>query len=131
MVRPISSSLQKRIDNWFARDYRETFMERISLIFEAEKLYDGEGNAVRYAHTLQHILENVTPVTGEGPIAGEFRLRIPTEQEEKEILRHYRGWWDIPTTERREKILLYYSEGWLICRPPFFPKKASEWPASR
>ena len=121
MVRPISSSLQNRIDNWFKRDYRETFMERISLIFEAEELYAGEGNAVRYAHTLQHILENVTPVTGEGPIAGEFKLRIPTEEEEKAILKHYKQWWDIPTVERREKILFYYSEGWIKCRPPFFP----------
>ena len=121
MVRPVSSSLQGRIDKWFKRDYRETFMERIRLIFEAEKLFADEGNAVRYGHTLAHVLEHVTPVTGDGPIAGEFLLRIPSQEEEKEILEHYKGWWDIPTEERREKILFYYSEGWIKCRPPFFP----------
>ena len=121
MVRPVSSSLQNRIDKWFERDYRETFMERIRLIFEAEKLFAEEGNAVRYGHTLAHVLAHVTPVTGDGPIAGEFPLQIPSPEEEKEILEHYKGWWDIPTEERREKILFYYSEGWIKCRPPFFP----------
>ncbi|MBQ6375025.1 MAG: hypothetical protein IJJ45_11155 [Clostridia bacterium] len=120
MVRQISPSLRSRIDRWFRRDYRETFLERIELIFEAEKLFEGEAAAVRYGHTLDHVLRHITPVTGEGPLAGEVVLRIPTPEEERDILAHYRRWWDIPTEARHRQILFYYSEGWLKCRPPFF-----------
>ncbi|MDO4523657.1 MAG: hypothetical protein Q4B57_11030, partial [Eubacteriales bacterium] len=91
----------------------------LQLVFEAEKLFEGEGNAVRYAHTLEHILKHMTPVTGEGAIAGEVKLRIPTTEEEEHILKEYHRWWDIPTEERAKQILFYYSEGWLKCRPPF------------
>lgn len=130
MVRQISSSLKERIDKWFLRDYRETFMERIELVMEAEKLYEGEGNSVRYGHTLEHILSNISVVLGEGPIAGEVKLRIPTKEEEEKVLAEYHRWWNIPTEERHKKILFYYSEGWLKCRPYFFPSfghLALEW----
>lgn len=130
MVRQISSSLKERIDKWFLRDYRETFMERIELVLEAEKLYEGEGNSVRYGHTLEHILSNISVVLGEGPIAGEVKLRIPTKEEEEKVLAEYHRWWNIPTEERHKKILFYYSEGWLKCRPYFFPSfghLALEW----
>ena len=120
MVRKMSASMEQRIQNWFLRDYRETFMERIELVFEAEKLFEKEGYSVRYGHTLEHILKNMTVVLGEGPLVGEVKLRIPTEEEEKQIMEVYRGWWNISTEERREKILFYFSEGWLKCRPPFF-----------
>ena len=130
MVRQISTSLKERIDKWFLRDYRETFMERIELVLEAEKLYEGEGNSVRYGHTLEHILSNISVVLGEGPIAGEVKLRIPTKEEEEKVLAEYHRWWNIPTEERHKKILFYYSEGWLKCRPYFFPSfghLALEW----
>ena len=130
MVRQISSSLKERIDKWFLRDYRETFMERIELVLEAEKLYEGEENSVRYGHTLEHILSNISVVLGEGPIAGEVKLRIPTKEEEEKVLAEYHRWWNIPTEERHKKILFYYSEGWLKCRPYFFPSfghLALEW----
>ena len=120
MIRPISQSLQSRIDRWFRRDYRETFMERIELIFEAEKRFEGEAYGVRYGHTLDHILRHITPVTGEGPLAGEVVLRIPTPDEERDVLAHYRDWWNMSTEARHRQILFYYSEGWLKCRPPFF-----------
>ncbi|MDD2957765.1 MAG: pyruvate formate lyase family protein [Lachnospiraceae bacterium] len=121
MVRPISASLQHRIDSWLLRDYRETFMERIELVLEAEKLYEDEAYSTRYGHTLQYILENISVVLDEGPIAGAVKLRIPTKQEEEKILAEYHRWWNIPTQERHKKILFYYSEGWLKCRPDFFP----------
>lgn len=120
MVRKMSASLEKRIHDWFLRDYRETFMERIELVFEAEKLFENEGSSVRYGHTLEHVLKNMSVVLGEGPLVGEVKLRIPTEEEEKNVLKVYRGWWDMSTEERAKKILFYYSEGWLKCRPPFF-----------
>ena len=120
MVRKMSPSLKARVDKWMLRDYRETFMERIQLLFEAEEKYAQEGPSVRYGHTLEYTLRNMTAVLGEGPLAGEVCLRIPSEEEEKEILEHYRSWWDIPTEERHKQILFYYSEGWLKCRPPYF-----------
>lgn len=120
MVREMSPSLRARVEKWLDRDYRETFMERIQYLFEAEKLYEKEGYSVRYGHTLEHILKNITVVLGEGPIAGEVRMRIPTKEEEQEILAVYKGWWDIPTEERQKQILFYFSEGWLKCRPPYF-----------
>ncbi len=121
MVRPIDERMKKRINDWFQRDYRETFMERIRLIFEAEELFKDEGNSVRYGHTLEHVLRHITAVPGEGTIVGEVKLRIPSKEEEEKILTVYRSWWNLPTEERQKKILFYYSEGWLKCRPYFFP----------
>ena len=120
MVRSISNSLQRRITNWFDRDCRETFLERIRLVFESEKLYADEPDAVKYGHTLYHILENITPLTGDGPIAGAVKLEIPTSEERQEILDHYSKWWNKPLQERQKKALFYYSEAWLRCRPDFF-----------
>ena len=68
MVRPIDERMKKRINEWFQRDYRETFMERIRLIFEAEELFKDEGNSVRYGHTLEHVLRHITAVPGVGTI---------------------------------------------------------------
>lgn len=132
MVRPIDEKMEKRISDWFHRDYRETFMERIRLIFEAEELFKDEGNSVRYGHTLEHVLRNITAVPGEGTIVGEVKLRIPTKEEETDILKVYRSWWNFSTEERHKKILFYYSEGWLKCRPYFFPSfghLAMDWEA--
>ena len=42
MVRKMSPSLKARVDKWMLRDYRETFMERIQLLFEAEEKYVAE-----------------------------------------------------------------------------------------
>lgn len=79
MVRKMSPSLEKRVSNWLDRDYRETFMERIQLLFEAEERYEKEGPSVRYGHTLEHILKNITVVLGEGPLAKDGSLSLNTK----------------------------------------------------
>lgn len=118
----VRKELQDRIDAWFRRDYRETFMERIELVLEAEKLYGTEEPALAYGHTLEHILQGISlPVGKDELLAGSVVTRIPTEQEEKEVRAVYQRWWDIPTEERHKKILFYYSENWIRCRPYWFP----------
>jgi len=117
----VNPKLQDRIDRWFERDYRETFMERIERLFETEILYKDEIGAVQYGHTLQHILEGISVVINDDEnIVGSVIQRIPSSEEEKEILYTYKKWWDIPTEERHKRILFYYSEGWLKCRPYWF-----------
>jgi formate C-acetyltransferase len=117
----MKKSLQEKIDKWFETDYRETFVERIERILESETLFAGEPDAIRYGHTLRHILEGVSvPLPAEEVFAGSVTCRIPGEAEYARFIEHYRAWWDIPPEERHNKTLFYYSEGWLKCRPPFF-----------
>ena len=114
--------LKKQMDEWFDRDYRETFMERIERILEAETLFAGEEGAIQYGHTMAHILDGITVVIREDEqIAGAVKMRVPSTQEEERIKKAYKDWWDIPTEERHKKILFYYSQGWLKCRPYWFP----------
>ena len=109
--------LREQIDEWFERDYRETFMERIERLLESETLFAGEEGAIQYGHTLEHILSGISVVLRENErIAGAVKMRIPTKEEEEHITAVYRKWWDMPTKERHKKILFYYSEGWLKCR---------------
>jgi len=117
----ISKSLVKRIDDWFGRDYKETFMERIYKILESEILFKEEPDALAYAHTLKHVLEGISVVIQEDEkIVGSVAQRIPSKEEEEYIKLVYKKWWDIPTEERHKKALFYYSEGWLKCRPYWF-----------
>lgn len=114
--------LQEQIDEWFKRDYRETFMERIERILEAETLFGKEEGAVGYGHTLEYVLSGISVVIREDErIAGAVNMRIPDKAEEERITAVYKKWWDMPTEERHKKILFYYSEGWLKCRPYWFP----------
>ncbi len=118
----LKESLQKRMDHWFDRDYKETFMERIERVFEAETLFEKEEDGIRYGHTLEHILQGISVVFEEDELlAGSVVTRIPTKEEEEKIWSVYQRWWDIPTSQRHEKILFYYSENWLRCRPYWFP----------
>ena len=118
----VRRELKKRIEKWFDRDYRETFMERIDLVMEAEQLYQHEKEGLAYGHTLAHILESISqPLEDSELLAGAVAMRIPTEEEEKTIREVYKRWWDIPVEERHKKIFFYYSENWLRCRPYWFP----------
>lgn len=110
--------LQKRIDQWFQRDTKETFLERIKYTFESEKMFEQEQDAVRYGHTLDYILKNISVVLDpDAEIVGQVKLELPTDEQIKEIDDIYKKWWTIPTEERHKKVLFYYSEEWLRCRP--------------
>ena len=112
---------KEKIDSWLEQDYRETFMERIDRILEAEVLFRHEEGAVQYAHTLDYILSGISVLIKEDEhITGSVKTRIPTDEEVASITEIYKKWWDIPIEERHKKILFYYSEGWLKCRPYWF-----------
>lgn len=122
MVTVVERYLKEQIDEWFERDYRETFMERIERILEAETLFANEEGAVQYGHTLEYVLSGISVVIRDKErIAGAVNMRIPDKEEEERITAVYKRWWDMPTKERHKKILFYYSEGWLKCRPYWFP----------
>jgi formate C-acetyltransferase len=117
----LKQALKDKIDRWFQKDYRETFLERIWLLLESETLFACQPDAVRYASTLKHILEGVSvPLAGDDVFPGSVVERIPSEFEYDEIFARYKKWWDIPLEERHRKTLFYYSEGWLKCRAPWF-----------
>ncbi len=117
----LSHSLKNRVEDLFGRDYKATFMERIYKILESELLFKDEPDAIRYGHTLKHVLEEITVVIDEeDKIVGSVLTRIPSQEEEDYIRLVYKKWWDMSTEERHKKALFYYSEGWLKCRPYWF-----------
>ncbi len=115
------SSLQQRIDNWFEKDYRSTFMERVRLIAEMDSMFVDQPKAVRYGNTLKYMLERISqPVDQDELIVGSVVEEIPTQAEHDKYIQVYQKWWDKSTEERQKDTLFYYSEGWLKCRPPWF-----------
>ena len=117
-----NKKLQAKLDAWFALDPNAATMERIQYLLESEHLFENEPDAIRYAKTLDYILSNISVIVDqEMEIVGEMAMRVPTEKEKQDILATYHKWWDIPVEERHEKALFYYSEGWLRCRPYWFP----------
>lgn len=117
----IEKHLEKKLNEWFERNPDETFMERIQFTLESEDLFKNEQDAVRYGHTLNHILSNISVVIEDDMnIAGAVKVRLPSEKEKEEIQAVYKRWWAIPLKERHKKILFYYSESWLRCRPYWF-----------
>lgn len=117
----LQKHLEKKINDWFKRKPEETFMERIQYTLESEKLFEQEEDAIRYGHTLDYILSNISIVIeNDMNIVGSVKLRVPEEKEKEEILKTYKRWWDIPIEERHKKVLFYYSEEWLRCRTYWF-----------
>ena len=113
--------VEKKLDAWFKRNPHVATMERIQYMFETEKLFENEPNAIRYGHSLDYILSKISvPVDPEMEIVGEMIMRLPTEEEKNNIVKEYTRWWNIPLEERHKQILFYYSEGWLRCRPYWF-----------
>ncbi|ONI42983.1 hypothetical protein AN396_00025 [Candidatus Epulonipiscium fishelsonii] len=117
----LSELLQNKIANLFKRDNRETSMERIKYTFESETLFEHESDAVRYGHTLEHILKNISVIIdNDMQIMGRVAMRIPDEKEVEEILKEYHRWWDMSLEERHKIVLFYYNNAWLKCRPYWF-----------
>ncbi len=117
----LDKSLEAKIEKLFLRSNEETFMERIKYTFESEDMFAGESDAVRYGHTLQHILQNITVIIDKDmQIMGRVVMEIPTEEQIDEILVRYHSWWDMSIEERHKIILFYYHDGWLKCRPYWF-----------
>ena len=74
--------IAESIDQWFEKDYRATFYERIDYLVESEPLFAGLPLAVRYARTLEYILERISVFLQPGEkIVGSVREIIPAEEQ--------------------------------------------------
>lgn len=117
----VKENIKARIDQMFARSNEEATIERIQLLLKTEFMFEGESYAVKYGHTLDYILSNLTlPINKDLKIQGGLLSRVPTQEERETIEKTYHRWWDMPIEERFKKVLFYYSNGWLKCRPYWF-----------
>jgi len=114
-------NMKKRVQKWLDKDYRETFLERIELLLQSEKMFSDSPYAERYGLTLRHILDNMTiRVERDELLAGMMQERIPTEEEKLKYDEIYRRWWDKTDEQIHEEACFTYSSAWLRCRPPWF-----------
>jgi formate C-acetyltransferase len=113
--------LQDRLNVWFDKEPTLTFMERIRYLIESENLYVHEPYAIRYGHTFGYILDRISIVIQPDElIVGRVKEEVPVEPEATGYANMFKKWWDIPDREKQKKILWFYSDGWLKCRPPWF-----------
>lgn len=109
------------IEEWFKKDYRATFYERIEYLVESEPLFANMPYAIRYGKTLGYILDRITVFIQPGErIVGSVKEIIPTEEQKQLVKELSHNWWDIEQEEIQKKALWYYSYGWIRRRPPWF-----------
>ncbi len=113
--------IAESIDEWFEKDYRATFYERVQYLVESEPLFENLPLAPRYARTLEYILARISVLIQPGErIVGSVKEIIPTAEQAQLVDELSRQWWDIPLEEIQKKALFFYSYGWLRRRPPWF-----------
>jgi trans-4-hydroxy-L-proline dehydratase len=113
--------IKKSMEQWFDKDYRSTFYERIDYLMESEPLYRELPYSVRYGKTLEYTLDRITVlIQPEEKIVGSVKEIIPTEEQKEFAESLSKEWWDIPLEEIQQKILWFYSYGWLKRRPTWF-----------
>jgi trans-4-hydroxy-L-proline dehydratase len=113
--------IKKSMEQWFDKDYRSTFYERIDYLMESEPLYRELPYSVRYGETLEYTLDRITVlIQPEEKIVGSVKEIIPTEEQKEFAENLSKEWWDIPLEEIQQKILWFYSYGWLKRRPTWF-----------
>jgi trans-4-hydroxy-L-proline dehydratase len=117
----LSERLANSIEEWFQKDYRATFFERIDYLAESEPLFADLPYAIRYGKTLGYILDRITVSIQPGEqIVGSVTEVIPTEEQRQLVEQLSHEWWDIDQEEMQKKALWYYSYGWIRRRPPWF-----------
>ena len=93
----VKENIKARIDQMFARSNEEATIERIQLLLKTEFMFEGESYAVKYGHTLDYILSNLTlPINKDLKIQGGLLSRVPTQEERETIEKTYHRWWDMP-----------------------------------
>jgi len=113
--------LKNSIEEWFEKDYRTTFFERVDYLVESEPLFADMPYAIRYGNTLGYILDRISVLIQPGErIVGSVKEVIPTETQKELVEKLSKEWWDISQEEIQEKVLWYYSYGWIRRRPPWF-----------
>ena len=114
--------VEKSIAKWFEKDGEATFFERIELQQEAAEKYKNDAYAPRYSRILNHILENITLVIKEGEnIVGDVFEIIPNDDQREWAESLSEEWWeDVSEEEKQDRIMFYYSPGWIKRRNPIF-----------
>jgi trans-4-hydroxy-L-proline dehydratase len=113
--------IAESIDQWFEKDYRATFFERVQYLVESEPLFADLPIASHYARTLEYILARISVFIRPGEkIVGSVAEVVPTPEQAQLVNDLSRQWWDIPLEEIQKKALFFYSYGWLRRRPPWF-----------
>ncbi|MDF2614411.1 MAG: glycyl radical protein [Clostridia bacterium] len=117
----VSEGIKNKIEQWFDKDYRLTFYERIQYLIESEPLFEELSYAPRYGKTLEYILKNISVfIQPEEKLIGSVKEVLPTDEEYKIGAALTDNWWNIPLEEVQEKISWFYSYGWLKRRAPWF-----------
>ena len=113
--------IAESIEQWFDKDYRATFYERIKYLVESEPLFADQPFTIRYGNTLGYILDRISLVIRPGEkIIGSVEEIIPSEDQKELVEKLSSEWWDIDQEEIQEKALWYYSYGWIRRRSPWF-----------
>jgi pyruvate-formate lyase len=113
--------LANSIEDWFQKDYRATFFERIDYLVESQPLFSDLPYAIRYGKTFGYILDQISIIIQSGEkIVGSVTEVIPTEEQRQLVEQLSHEWWDIDQEEIQQKVLWYYSYGWIRRRPPWF-----------
>jgi formate C-acetyltransferase len=113
--------LAKSINDWFEKDFRATFYERVDYLRESESLYAELPYAVRYGKTLGYVLDRITVFVQPGEkIVGSIKEIIPSEDQRQVVEQLSHEWWGISQEEIQKKAMWYYSYGWIRRRPPWF-----------
>ncbi len=117
----IPKRIAESIEKWFQKDYRATFYERIEYLLESRELFEDLPYAIRYGRTLQYILDNISVfIQPEEKIIGYVKEIIPSEEQKEVAEKLSDEWWNLDLETIQEKILWFYSYGWLKRRPPWF-----------
>ena len=78
--------IAESVEQWFEKDYRATFYERIDYLVESEDLYKDLPYAVRYGKTLNYILERISVFIQPGEtIVGSVKEIIPTDEQKERV----------------------------------------------
>ena len=118
----VTKQVRESIERWFVKNPRATFYERIQLQEEGMYEYADLPFSQRYGKVLRYILSGMTLVIGEGEhIVGGIEEIVPSEELRRCAEELSSNWWDgISEEEKQQRILFYYSPGWIKRRDPRF-----------
>jgi len=77
----------------FAMDDRTIFLERLEILKDCAHKYEGETPGVRFGHTLNELLDNISVVIDPGDlIVGRIHEVVPTVQQEQDFYANQKYW---------------------------------------
>jgi len=121
----MNNAMKARIDAWLDKDYRLSFYERITLIKEAEELFENKTPAMKYAMAYRYILNNITvDYDMNHRLIGNVPEILLTDENRAEAKALFARWWDMPDEEFQRQAYFCYSmhknkRDWIASRPPW------------